>query len=77
MAIVEIHIRNNQVEKVEGTDAYVYVHDHDIDKTTTMIFKKQEEYYETWTSTDTSRISSDKDYSDKISGNGNESSNTP
>ena len=45
MAVVEIHIKNNEVQKIEGQDAYVHVHDHDIKKTTTMIFKKQEELY--------------------------------
>ena len=52
MAVVEIHIKNNEVEKIEGQDAYVYVHDHDTKKTTTMIFKKQEEIYEDWEKTD-------------------------
>lgn len=46
MAIVEIHIENDEIQKISGEDAYVYVHDHDLKETTTMIFKKQEEIYE-------------------------------
>lgn len=46
MSIVEIHIKNGIVEKIEGNGAYVFVHDHDIPQTTTMIFKQQEEIYE-------------------------------
>ena len=46
MAIVEIHIRDDKVQKIEGNGAYVFVHDHDINKTTTMIFKHQEEEYD-------------------------------
>ena len=46
MSVVEIHIKDNEVQKIEGQGAYVIVHDHDIKETTTMIFKKQEEIYE-------------------------------
>ena len=30
MAIIEIHLKNDQLYKVEGQNAIVYVHDHDI-----------------------------------------------
>ena len=46
MAVVEIHIKDGMVHEVEGMDAYVYVHDHDIQETTLMTFKKQETIYE-------------------------------
>ena len=46
MAIVEIHIKNNIVEKVSGEDSIVYIHDHDTKITTTMLFNKQEQKYE-------------------------------
>ena len=36
MAIIEIHLKNDKLYKVEGQDAIVYVHDHDINKITTM-----------------------------------------
>ncbi len=74
MAVVEIHIKNDKIEKIEGHDTCVYVYDHDINKTTTMIFKKEVEIYETWTSTDTSGISSNTNHSSKIPRNGNEQS---
>ena len=40
MAIVEIHIKNNTIEKVSGENTIVYIHDHDSKITTTMLFKK-------------------------------------
>ena len=46
MAIVEIHIKDDKVQKIEGNGAYVFVHDHDIGETTTMIFKHQKEEYD-------------------------------
>jgi len=46
MGIVEIHIRDEKVQTIEGNGAYVFVHDHDIAKTTTMIFKHQKEEYD-------------------------------
>lgn len=46
MPVVEIHIKDNEVQKIEGHGTYVLVHDHDTKETTTMIFKKQEEVYE-------------------------------
>lgn len=46
MAIVEIHIRDEKVQTIEGNGAYVFVHDHDMAKTTTMIFKHQKEEYD-------------------------------
>lgn len=46
MGIVEIHIKDDKVQKVEGNGAYVFVHDHDIGETTTMIFKHQKEEYD-------------------------------
>lgn len=46
MAIVEIHIRDDKVQRIEGNGAYVFVHDHDIGETTTMIFKHQKEEYD-------------------------------
>ena len=46
MAIVEIHIKDDKVQKIEGNGAYVFVHDHDINETTTMIFKHQKEEYD-------------------------------
>ena len=46
MPVVEIHIKNNEIQKIEGHGTYVLVHDHDIEETTTMIFKKQEEVYD-------------------------------
>ena len=46
MPVVEIHIKNNEVQKILGNNAYVLVHDHDINETTTMVFKKQEEVYD-------------------------------
>lgn len=46
MAIVEIHIKDNIVEKVSGENSIVYIHDHDTKITTTMLFKKQEQKYE-------------------------------
>tara|TARA_R100000234_G_C4970549_1_gene165989 strand:+ start:395 stop:589 length:195 start_codon:yes stop_codon:yes gene_type:complete len=51
MPVVEIHIKDNEVQKIEGNGAYVYVHDHDINKTTTMIFRKQEQVYDSLTHT--------------------------
>ena len=61
MAVVEIHIENDKVHKIEGQDVYVYVYDHDIKETTTMIFKKQEEIYENWTHMEPIRVSSTED----------------
>ena len=46
MAIVEIHIKDNEIELIEGNGVYVFVHDHDINETTTMIFKHQKEEYD-------------------------------
>jgi hypothetical protein len=57
MAIVEIHIKNNIVEKISGQDTIVYIHDHDINETTTMLFKKQEQKYEQRTRTNSLRFS--------------------
>jgi hypothetical protein len=51
MPTVEIHIKENQVQKIEGHGTYVIVHDHDIEKTTTMVFNKQEEIYDSLTHT--------------------------
>lgn len=51
MAIVEIHIKNNTIEKVSGENTIVYIHDHDSKITTTMLFKKQEQKYEQRTRT--------------------------
>ena len=48
MAIIEIHLKNDQLYKVEGQDAIVYVHDHDINEITTMTFQKQEKFNENW-----------------------------
>ena len=48
MAVIEIHLRKDQLYKVEGQDAVVYVHDHDTGDTTTMIFQKQEAFNENW-----------------------------
>tara|TARA_R110002020_G_scaffold265221_3_gene479999 strand:- start:348 stop:581 length:234 start_codon:yes stop_codon:yes gene_type:complete len=48
MAIIEIHLKNEKLYKVEGQDAIVYVHDHDINKITTMTFNKQEKINENW-----------------------------
>ena len=48
MAIIEIHLKNDQLYKVEGQDAIVYVHDHDINQITTMTFQKQETFNENW-----------------------------
>ena len=48
MAVIEIHLRKDQLYKVEGQDAVVYVHDHDTGDTTTMIFQKQETFNENW-----------------------------
>ena len=48
MAIIEIHLKNDQLYKVEGQDAIVYVHDHDINQITTMTFQKQEKLNENW-----------------------------
>tara|TARA_R100000742_G_C4269352_1_gene87835 strand:+ start:1111 stop:1311 length:201 start_codon:yes stop_codon:yes gene_type:complete len=46
MASVEIHIKNNTIEKIEGQDVYIHIHDHDVKETMTMVFKKQEELYD-------------------------------
>ncbi len=46
MAVIEIYIKDNKVEKISGQDAIVYVHDCDSNQTTTMLFKKQEQIYE-------------------------------
>ena len=46
MSVVEIHIKDNVVESVEGQNVYVYIHDHDVKQTTTMTFKKQEDIYD-------------------------------
>ena len=46
MGIVEIFIKDDKVQKVSGKGAYVFVHDKDVQETTTMIFKQQEEYYD-------------------------------
>ena len=46
MPVVEIHIKDNEVQKISGNNAYVFVHDHDINETTPMVFKKQEEIYD-------------------------------
>ena len=51
MPVVEIHIKENQVQKIEGHGTYVIVHDHDIEETTTMVFNKQEEVYDSLTHT--------------------------
>ena len=48
MAVVE--------QKIEGQDAYVYVHDHDMKKTTTMVFNKQEEKYDNWKNLESARL---------------------
>lgn len=56
MAVVEIHIENDKVQKIEGQDAYVYVHDHDMKKTTTMVFNKQEEKYDNWKNLESTRL---------------------
>jgi|TARA_R100000664_G_scaffold23254_2_gene32873 lipopolysaccharide export LptBFGC system permease protein LptF len=74
MASIEIHIKNNEIEKIEGHDAYVYIYDHDINKTTTMIFKTKADIYETWTITDTSGSSYNHNNEDEVSGNGDEQS---
>ena len=65
MAIVEIHIKNNILEKVSGEDTIVYIHDHDISKTTTMLFKKQEQKYEERTRTNSLRFSNIEEIIDK------------
>ena len=57
MATVEIHIKNNIVEKISGQDTIVYIHDHDINEITTMLFKKQEQKYEQRTRTNSLRLS--------------------
>ena len=57
MATVEIHIKNNIVEKISGQDTIVYIHDHDINEITTMLFKKQEQKYEQRTRTNSLRFS--------------------
>ena len=41
MPIVEIHIKDDQVEKIEGSGTHVVIHDHDVKRTTTMEFKEQ------------------------------------
>ena len=46
MSVVEIHIKDNVVESVEGQNVYEYIHDHDVKQTTTMTFKKQEDIYD-------------------------------
>tara|TARA_R100000664_G_scaffold33524_2_gene50867 strand:+ start:3437 stop:3652 length:216 start_codon:yes stop_codon:yes gene_type:complete len=46
MAVVEIHIKKNTIESIEGQDVYVHIHDHDVKETMTMVFKKQEELYD-------------------------------
>lgn len=46
MGLVEIHIKDDKVQKIQGNDAYVIVHDHDINERTTMTFKKQEILYD-------------------------------
>ena len=43
MSVVEIHIKDNVVESVEGQNVYVYINDHDVKQTTTMTFKKKED----------------------------------
>ena len=48
MAIIEIHLKNDQLYKVEGQDAIVYVHDHDINQITPMTFQKQEKFNGNW-----------------------------
>ena len=48
MAVIEIHLKNDKLYKVEGQDAIVYVHDHYINKITTMKFNKQERFNENW-----------------------------
>tara|TARA_S200002703_G_scaffold74486_1_gene64268 strand:+ start:8508 stop:8708 length:201 start_codon:yes stop_codon:yes gene_type:complete len=65
MAIVEIHIKNNIVEKVSGEDSIVYIHDHDTKITTTMLFKKQEQKYEQRTRTNSLRFSNIEEIIDK------------
>jgi len=65
MAIVEIHIKNNIVEKVSGEDAVVYIHDHDTKTTTTMLFKKQEQKYEQRTRTNSLWLSDIKEIVNK------------
>lgn len=46
MGLVEIHIKDDKIQKIQGNDAYVIVHDHDINERTTMKFKKQEILYD-------------------------------
>jgi len=48
MSVIEIHLKNEQLYKVEGQDAVVYIHDHDINEITTMTFQKQEKFNENW-----------------------------
>ena len=61
MAVVEIHIENDKIQKIEGQDAYVYVHDHDMKKTITMIFNKQEEQYDNWKNLESARVRDTKE----------------
>jgi hypothetical protein len=57
MAVIEIHLKNEQLYKVEGQDAVVYIHDHDINEITTMTFQKQERLNENWKDNKSLRIS--------------------
>ena len=41
MPIVEIHIKNNEIEKIEGSGTHVIIHDHDMKHITKMEFKEQ------------------------------------
>ena len=61
MAVVEI-------QKIEGQDAYVYVHDHDMKKTITMIFNKQEEQYDNWKNLESARVRDTKESTNERDG---------
>ena len=51
MPTVEIHIKEHQVQKIEGHGTYVIVHDHDIKESNIMIFNKHEDIYDSLTHT--------------------------
>jgi hypothetical protein len=46
MPVVEIHIKHDKIQKIDGHDVHVFVHDHDIKKTIPMTFKSKGELYD-------------------------------
>lgn len=46
MGVVEIYIKNDKVQRIEGNDTMVFVYDDGVPHPVQMKFKKQREYYD-------------------------------